>query len=137
MRMRNKIVSPVRYEFIRFLVVGFSTVFIDLLFYVLFLDLDLNSLWSKLLSFLIGTVFAYYANKKFTFKSNKQGFSIFRNFVALYTISLFLNVGINEIILNTYSGYFLIYPMAFIIATAVSALLNYFCMKYIIFGSLE
>ena len=136
MRMQDQKVRQVRYEFIRFLLVGFTTVFIDLLFYVMFLNFfDLNSLLSKLFSFLIGTVFAYFANRSFTFKYNNRGPSIFLNFVALYIFSLFFNVGINEIILNTYNSYFLIYPIAFIIASAASALLNYFSMKYIVFSS--
>ena len=69
----------------------------------------------KTFSFIIGTSFAYFANKIFTFESK----SLFRDsilkFVFLYLFSLLINVVINAILLNNLNKYAL--QLAFSLST--------------------
>ena len=118
---------------IRFLFVGSSTVIIDFIIYSILYLIGFNSKISKSLGFISGTIYAYYMNKNITFKSNKRGAKIFFSFVTLYIFSLILNVYINETLLslNYFANY--TYFLSFIIATIISATVNYCVMNLIIF----
>ncbi len=72
-------------------------------------------------------------NKNITFKSNKRGLRVFLSFIALYITSLILNVYINETLLSLsyFSSYK--YLLSFLIATVVSATINFIVMNLIIF----
>lgn len=62
-------------EITRFSLVGATTVIIDLIFYksLLYANFDLN--WAKGLSFVIGSLFAYFGNKKITFLIKSNNFN--------------------------------------------------------------
>ena len=135
MNIRNNMMDIFKFEFARFLSVGVLIVIVDLFFYYLLLNIGFDTFWSKGISYIIGTICAYFANKKITFQTNEGGSKKFLFFVILYSVSLFVNVGTNEIILSVYSISFFSFSIAYLIATSISALVNYFGMKYIIFGS--
>ena len=118
---------------IRFLFVGSSTVIIDFIIYSILYLIGFDSKISKSLGFISGTIYAYYMNKNITFKSNKRGTKVFFSFVTLYIFSLILNVYINETLLswNYFANY--TYFLSFIIATIISATVNYSVMNLIIF----
>ena len=69
-------------EIYRFLIVGICSVSIDFLFYYVFIYLDLfdpNN--SKRISFIIGAIFAFYANRHYVFKvDEKKNFAILNVF---------------------------------------------------------
>jgi len=124
------------YEFGRFLLVGASTVFIDLVFYLTFLYAGFDTYVSKGISFSIGTIFAYFANQNFTFKSAKTGAVRFIVFTLLYLSTLLINVISNEFVLS--STAFIInlkvsIMVSFLVATSISASLNFLGMKYMVF----
>ena len=123
------------YEFARFLLVGITTVIIDLIFYFLLLNFGFEIYIAKGVSFTLGAVFAYFSNKKYTFKSSSYGAIIFLLFLVLYLLTLIINVISNEIILDLTSQSNLSLFIAFIIATSLSASLNFLGMKYIVFNS--
>ena len=135
MNIRNKMIGIFKFEFIRFLSVGILIVVLDLLFYYLLLNIGFDTIWSKGTSYIIGTICAYFANKIFTFQTNEGGSKKFLFFVILYSISLFANVGINEMILSIYGNSLSVFSLAYLTATSIAALINYIGMKYIIFGS--
>ena len=90
---------------------------------------------SKGVSFSVGTVFAYFANRNYTFQSSMDGFFRFTVFTLLYLSTLVVNVVSNEIVLNLtiqINGSLMI---AFLIATSLSAALNFIGMKYIVFNT--
>lgn len=125
------------YEFARFLLVGASTVFIDLVFYLIFLYAGFDTYISKGISFSIGTIFAYFANQNFTFKSAKTGAVRFIVFTLLYLSTLLINVISNEFVLS--STAFIInlkvsLMVSFLVATSISASLNFLGMKYMVFN---
>ena len=121
-------------QIIRFLFVGGTTVIIDFVVYSTLLLLGNTTQISKGLGFFAGTVFAYFANKKVTFKSKNSGPLKFLLFILLYLFSLSANVVTNEIVLYILNYTKLSFLLAFIIATALSASMNFFGMKYIVFN---
>ena len=126
----------IKKELLIFLIVGFTTVLVDFLTYKsLLYATSLNIDLSKSVSFLVGTVFAYFANRKWTFghKAHANG-SIFR-FVILYAVTLGLNVLINTASLKILNGFSWDLTFAFLIATGASAVANFLGMKFFVFNS--
>ena len=121
------------YQIIRFLIVGSLTVAIDLLFYFLLLYFNIDTYISKSISFSLGAVFAFYANKSFTFSNSKAGLIKFVIFIILYLCTLFINVISNESVLDLIGHTNPSLVLAFIFATILSATINFLGMKYIVF----
>ncbi len=94
-------------------------------------NIGININICKGLGFLIGTFFAYYANKKITF--NYTGPERFFRFISVYSISLVLNIGVNSISLVLLPQTNLSTNVAFTLATAASAMFNFLGMKYFAF----
>jgi len=128
----------IRRELPVFILVGGLTVLIDFAVYR-----NLISLWefniniAKGVGFCVGTLFAYVANRFWTFenKGNVPG-SIYR-FIPLYTSTLGINVIVNAFVLSTLNYLFFIDYFAFIIATACSAALNFLGMKFFVFRAIK
>lgn len=121
-------------EFGRFLLVGATTVFIDSVVYLLlFVFLDFEAIISKGVGFSVGALFAYFANRKFTFKSYKKGFFVFLLFWAVYIVTLFVNITANELGLSFFGEGGVGIGLSLFIATGLSALLNFIGMKYLVF----
>ena len=133
MILKSNLTKIVNYEVGRFLIIGSSTVIIDLVTYLILLNIIDISI-SKAISFSVGAVFAYFANRSFTFKNSIKGFYRFVIFILLYLSTLFVNVASNEIILNLISQNVFSILIAFLIATSFSAGLNFLGMKYIVFS---
>lgn len=88
---------------------------------------------SKAIGFLTGTLFAYFANRHFTFHSTApHGWQLVR-FLAVYLSTLAANVAVNALALDSLSGIDHAVSLAFVIATAISATLNFVAMKYWVF----
>ena len=121
-------------QMMRFLFVGGTTVLIDFIVYSTLLLFGNTTQISKGVGFFVGTVFAYFANKKVTFRSRNSGLLKFLLFILLYLFSLSANVVTNEIVLYILNYTKLSFLLAFLIATALSASMNFFGMKYIIFN---
>jgi len=124
-----------------FLIVGLLTVGIDFVIYRGFIYLQpfgLDSInLAKGFSFISGTVFAYFANRFWTFNQQATGAgSVFR-FVVVYVLGLIANIAINYLCIEWFSSptlaleYTLL--IAFILATGVSASFNFIGMKFFVF----
>jgi len=132
--LKESYVKLLSYELGRFLMVGGTTVIIDLISYVVLVYAGFDTSISKGISFSIGTVFAYFVNRKFTFRSHIAGPYSFIIFILLYLSTLGVNVVINEIILDYTSRTGLYFTIAFLLSTLSSATLNFIGMKYIVFS---
>ena len=125
----------IRRELGIFLVVGLSTVLIDFLTYRGLLWLDLAGVdMAKATGFLTGTVYAYFANRLWTFghKTHASG-SVWR-FVVLYALTLAANVAVNALALRLLADVpGIAIQLAFLVATTVSAALNFCGMKWFVF----
>jgi putative flippase GtrA len=133
--------APIKRELGIFVIVGLLTVGIDFLIYRGFIYLQPFGLDSiniaKGFSFIGGTVFAYFANRFWTFNQQTTGAgSIFR-FVMVYILGLVANIVINYLCIEWFSspGIAMEYTLliAFILATGVSATFNFIGMKFFVF----
>jgi putative flippase GtrA len=124
----------IRRELIIFIIVGSLIVLIDFLTYrglvwSQLLGVDL----SKAIGFLTGTVFAYFANRFWTFghKTHMAG-SAWR-FAIVYSISLGTNVQINAVVLTWLPDTTAAVQIAFLLATGASTIMNFLGMKLFVF----
>jgi putative flippase GtrA len=119
-----------QYQFIKFVVVGLIVVSIDYFFYELFNVLFLMSFSnSKRISFIIGGVFSFFLNKRITFNSKKKTPITPFFFILITLISFGMNSLFHDFSFKYFTGN---YP--FLISTTVSALINFFGQKYIVFN---
>lgn len=135
-------------QLIKFSLIGFLAVFVDLAFYTFFLKyvftgemagLSAESI-SKTLSFLCGMVITYQFNKRWTWKKKDRNHRRLVKFSILYGTSLVMNVAVNAFVI-WFLNYIKdsievphIYLLAFIAATGSSALLNYTGQRFWVFG---
>ena len=90
-------------ELKRFIISGLTTVIIDFIAYVIFINLGINLTLSKAISFLIGTLYSYFINKNWTFKAI-GGLKIFMKFLFIYFFSLNINFSVNRLIVNNFDN---------------------------------
>jgi putative flippase GtrA len=128
--------SGVLGELLRFMPVGVGAVGSDFLVYAGLMSAHMDATPAKALSFIAGALFAFAANRYFTFRktSGVQGFLLFW---LVYATSLALNVGINATTLAAGVSVGLADPIAifvaFVTATGVSAAINFMGMKWLVF----
>jgi len=121
-----------RRQVARFLVVGVLTVLIDFMAYralLFLLDVDI----AKTLGFLTGTVFAYFANRSYTFEA-RGGVWVMVRFALVYATTLGCNVVANGLVLDALPAGELSIWAAFVLATGLSATLNFLGMKFFVFS---
>lgn len=124
----------IKRELVIFLIVGASTVLVDFITYRGLIDFQVMEVdMAKATGFLVGTLFAYFTNRFWTFgqKSHKPG-SAWR-FSALYASTLGANVLINALALKLLADMAVAFQLAFLLATGVSASLNFVGMKLFVF----
>ena len=118
----------IRTQVLRFIIVGSLAVLCDFVVYILtykYIGVDI----SKIISFLSGSIVAYYLNKYWTFDRNKRSFSEKFRFAFLYICTLLINIITNHLILD-YSNHI---SIGFIVATGVSTVLNFIGQKWWVF----
>lgn len=117
-----------------FLIVGALTVLVDFLTYR-------GLVWSEAVrvdvakggGFLVGTVFAYFANRLWTFAHVAPQPASQWRFGILYLITFGTNVTINAMLLKLLVNSTAAIQLAFLIATGISASLNFLGMKRFVF----
>lgn len=124
----------IRRELLVFLVVGSLTVLIDFLSYRALLWTGWTGTGvAKAAGFIAGTLFAYFANRAFTFGHRTHAPGSAARFALLYALSLGANVGVNAAALALLAGMSLAVQGAFLLATGVSTCLNFLGMKLFVF----
>ena len=116
-----------------FLVVGSLTVLVDFLAYrgLVWVGLGING--AKAAGFLLGTVFSYGANRFWTFGDRSHAAGSVQRFTMLYGATLAANVSINSAMLRLLQETKIALPLSFLLATFVSATLNFLGMKLFVF----
>jgi putative flippase GtrA len=116
-----------------FLIVGVSTVFIDYLVYssVIWVGVDL----AKGIGFLTGTLFAFIANRFWTFGHKRHAAGSTFRFFSLYISTLVVNILANSFLLEVMTETEVSIQLAFLFATGSSAVLNFLGMKFFVFKS--
>ena len=124
----------IRRELVLFLIVGSFAVMVD---YMVYRSLDWTGLVgidiAKAISFLVGTVLAYFANRFWTFAHNTHSLGTARRFALLYATTLGANVVVNALALALLTDSVDAIQMGFLLATGVSASLNFLGMKLLVF----
>jgi putative flippase GtrA len=130
--MISKIISSLRGELGRFLLVGGIAVILDGLFYIgLAHFYKCDPIWAKRISFAIGGMWAFGMNKFYTFRKKEIKIREPFYFGLVYLTGWILNSCIHDFILNVWS----LKIMAFLCATLVSTVNNYLGLKIIVFGT--
>jgi putative flippase GtrA len=129
----NPVIIP--RQIIVFLIVGTLTATIDFVTYRGLVWAQVLSVdWAKAVGFFLGTVAAYFANHYWTFGAHSHGHRRWLRFVVLYAISIWINVYMNAVMLATMDGAALRVYIAFVIATAFSACMNFLGLKFFVFA---
>ncbi len=123
----------IRRELPIFMFVGCLTVALDFIVYrglAHFLLCDINL--AKASGFIVGCIFAYFANRFWTFRPQSTGSGSLWRFALVYAVGLVANVLINQGIFSSWDSPAGLY-VAFLLATGVSATLNFMGMKWFVF----
>lgn len=124
----------IKRELITFLFVGTLTVLTDFLTYralTQFQIIEVNV--AKAIGFSTGTLFAYFANRFWTFGNKSNMMDSVKRFLFLYGSTLGANVLVNAFALRIITDLPAAVQLAFLLATIVSASLNFLGMKYFVF----
>ena len=123
----------IRKEVAIFLIVGTLSVVIDFVMYKSLLWTGLAVNLAKGSGFITGTVFAYFANRAWTFGHVEKKPGSFLRFGLVYALTLCANILVNRIFLYAFEGFSQAVQLAFLVATGVSATLNFLGMKFYAF----
>ena len=124
----------IKRELAIFLIVGVSTVLVDFICYRGLIGFQVMEVdMAKAAGFLVGTLFAYFANRFWTFGHNPHVPGSIWRFSALYASTLGANVLTNALVLKLLADMAIAIQLAFLLATGVSACLNFLGMKLFVF----
>jgi len=130
--------SKLSHQFSRFLIGGLVAVSLDWGTYLILTQLSgIEPNVSKVISFIVGTIFAFFYNGVISFQSN-LGKTQFIRHISLYTFSMFLNVA-------TFNSAMKIAPdflgsasiISLFLATSASMFVNFFAMRSWVFRGKE
>jgi putative flippase GtrA len=126
--------SKLSFQFSRFFVGGGVAVSLDLGIYFLLTRFgEIEPIVSKIISFIVGTIFAFYYNGLISFQAN-LGKSQFIRHIILYTCSMFVNVVVFNWSMK--GGPAMAESTSYIslaLATFISMFLNFFGMRSWVF----
>ena len=118
-----------------FVVAGVSTVAVDYIFYQVVVALQWATIdIAKAFGFIIGTFYAYVANRFWTFSHKGISKNSVLKFALLYSVTLSTNVLINSHLLEFLGNIDYTVQISFFFATGVSATLNFIGMKFVVFN---
>lgn len=128
----------IKRELVIFLVVGTLTVFVDFATYSSLTQIKVMEVnIAKAIGFSAGALFAYFANRCWTFGHQLHAEGNAWRFSALYVSTLGANVFINSLALRLFVDITSAIQVAFLLATVVSACLNFIGMKFFVFKSIQ
>lgn len=113
----------------RFIVVGLLTVGLDFACYLLLMAAAVPVVPAKIASFLLGGLFSYAANRWFTFRVRHARNQLLKSY-AVFTVTLGVNSAINYAVLLLIGREPAAIVVAFVIATGVSAAMNFVGLRY-------
>ena len=117
-------------ELFRFLIVGGIAVFLDGISYVLMVrTIGVDHSLSKRISFVLGSIWAFLANKHYTFSSSSPALKEVILFTLLYLSTYLANGWVHDITWEFSS----LDWFSFLTATATSTTINYVGQKFVVF----
>jgi putative flippase GtrA len=116
----------------RFVMVGGLSALVDYGSYQGFLALGLQFNLAKALSFVLGTTTAYLLNRRWTFNA-AGGAAPVAKFVVLYTVTFFVNIGMNALMLQVLGDFRWHVTVAWVIAQGVATVINFVMLRLFVF----
>lgn len=116
----------------RFVMVGAFCALIDFGSYWALLSLGVWVHAAKAVTFILGTTSAYLLNRRFTFNAT-GGAAQAGGFALLYTITFFVNVGTNALMLQLLPAFRGEYVIAWVIAQATATAINFVTLRTVVF----
>jgi putative flippase GtrA len=121
-------------QLIRFGLIGGFCALVDSGIYWLLLQTGLWVHFAKAISFICGTTTAYFLNRRFTFSgAGKGGAAQVGGFMALYTVTFFVNVGTNALMLGLLPEMRWKVALSWVIAQATATAINFVMLKWVVF----
>lgn len=119
-------------QFVRFVVFGTLSAGVDFGVYQLFLHVGTWPDLAKAISFIFGTITAYVLNRRWTFDS-AGGAAPAARFAMLYTVTFFVNVGVNALGLHALAGHGWTVSVAWVIAQGTATVINFVMLRTVVF----
>lgn len=94
--------------------------------------LDMKLL-AKAVGYVSGTIYSFYVNRSFTFKTDSSNREQVISYLFIYVLSMFLNTGMNHAGLTLLGTGELGINASFVVAAVTSAAFNFVCMKRFVF----
>lgn len=137
--MKVLIKKILEYEQIRFIMVGVLNTLIGMT--AMFVSYNIFHLgyWvSSAMDYIIGSIFSYFANKYFTFKSEKKSAEEVIRFTINIVVCYFISYGIAKPVMNMVLGNMnlsisVYEQLSMILGTCIFIVLNYFGQKFFVF----
>jgi putative flippase GtrA len=117
----------------RFILVGGLCAVVDSGAYWLLLHLGVWVHLAKALSFIAGTTTAFFLNRRFTFRAANGGATQAGGFALLYTVTFFVNVGTNALMLALLPAFRWEYALAWVVAQGTGTAINFVMLRTVVF----
>jgi putative flippase GtrA len=118
----------------RFVLIGGFCALVDFGVYQLLLHAGLWVHLAKAISFVAGTTTAYFLNRRYTFAAGRNdGVAQAGGFVALYTVTFFVNVGTNALLLTLLAPSRWEIALAWVVAQATATTINFVMLRTVVF----
>jgi putative flippase GtrA len=90
--------------------------------------------FARAISFIVGTTTAFFLNRKFTFAGGrKKGAGQVGGFVALYTVTFFVAVGMNLLMLQVLPESVWKTTLGWAVSQATATVINFVMLKWVVF----
>jgi putative flippase GtrA len=116
----------------RFVLFGVLAAGVDFGVYQLLLGMGLWADLAKAISFICGTVTAYMLNRRWTFNA-AGGAAPAMRFATLYSVTFFVNVGVNALFLHLLAGRSWHVAIAWVIAQGTATVINFVLLRTVVF----
>ncbi|MEV7093177.1 GtrA family protein [Amycolatopsis sp. NPDC051045] len=126
-------------QLIRFALIGGFCALIDLGTYTLLTQVAgmATSPWvdiARAISFIVGTTTAFFLNRKFTFAGGRRdGKAQVGSFVLLYTVTFFVAVGVNQLMLQVLPESAWQHTLCWAVSQATATVINFVMLKWVVF----
>jgi putative flippase GtrA len=117
----------------RFVLIGGFCALVDFGVYQGLLALDLWVHLAKAVSFVAGTTTAFFLNRRFTFAAARGGVGQVGGFALLYTVTFFVNVGVNALALHLLPSFSWRITVAWVVAQGVATVINFVMLRTVVF----
>ncbi len=117
----------------RFILVGGLCALVDSGSYWLLLQLGMWVHLAKAISFIAGTTAAFFLNRRFTFRAGNGGPAQAGGFALLYTVTFFVNVGTNALMLQLLPAFRWEYAFAWVVAQGTGTAINFVMLRTVVF----